>query len=116
MRMLRRKMNKLEAGDAAARAANASRPIALVWTEDNRRIPEDQELAAGEHIAVDVHVLEQAGDFFEGAAPSRYRVEERITTDPNDNGSVYDANGRAVGRVRPTEPPYLDIEWFEAAG
>lgn len=114
MRLIRRKVRKLEA--AAAAEQIETRPVALAWTEDNVRLPEDVELGVGEHVATDIYVLEH-GDFFgPSGMPSRYKVVERVSAADGDTGTVYEGSegGRAIGRVRSADP-FLEIEWFEAA-
>ena len=107
-------MNKLEAAAAADRVE--TRPIALAWTSDTVRVPEDREIGPNEHIATDVYVLED-GDFFgPSGQPSRYRVVERVSAIEGDTGTAYEGEegGRAIGRVV-SASPFLEIEWFETA-
>ncbi|NWG72812.1 MAG: hypothetical protein HXY23_14570, partial [Parvularculaceae bacterium] len=64
----------------------------IVWTQDEERL--EVELAPGEHLAVDVEILEAATE----ANPAQWRTRERATRDPRDFGKVTQ-NGREVGRV-----------------
>ena len=115
MKLLRRKVEKLE----KASAAGSSRPIAIVWTRDNEELPEDVELAPGEHVARDVHVLAKR-DWAKTGQPSEYRIVERIAAG-EDWGGVFDWRGLPVGRVLPAAGEsggggeFIDLEWFEGA-
>lgn len=111
MRLLRRKMAKIEKEHELARAASANRPVALVWTSDNQTVGEI-ELAPDQHIARDVIVIARR-EHKAGQLPSEYRIVERVTEVEGDYGRVEDDGGRIIGKVHASEPPYLDIEWFE---
>lgn len=106
---LLRKVEKME--QEKARAAASGRPIALVWTSDNQTIDESIALEPGQHIARDVQVIREGGG--PGQMPPEYRIVERVTSADGDHGRVEDAAGRIVGKVHASEPPYLDLEWFE---
>ncbi|MGA2270210.1 MAG: hypothetical protein ABSH44_17195 [Bryobacteraceae bacterium] len=66
--------------------------VGLVWTRDESRV--DRALEQGEWIAHDLYEVAAA----EGA-PACSRLVERVTTDGNDLGWVYDPAGQVVGRV-----------------
>jgi hypothetical protein len=110
MRLLRR-VGKAE---KAAAAGKSAQPIALVYTADNQRLPDGYELAPGEHIATDVYVRERH-DFFADGTPDTYKIVERVTSAPGDWGTVRWENGpeTAIGKVRESERPYIDIEWLD---
>lgn len=106
MRLLR-KVNRLAAAAAAAMDPLEGRPLGIVWTRDNQRLPETVEIAAHEHVARDVHVITLGG-----VAP-QYRVVERVA-EGDDWGGVFDWRGVRVGRVHACEADraeLLDIEW-----
>jgi hypothetical protein len=111
MKLLRR-VGKVE---KAVAAGKSSRPIALVYTADNERLPDGRELAEGEHVATDVYVRER-NDFFADGQPDRYKIVERVTSAPADWGVVRWEQGPPVviGRVcRPSEGSFIDIEWLD---
>jgi hypothetical protein len=100
--------------ERANAAGKSSRPIAIVYTADNERVAEGYELAEGEHVACDVYVRER-NDFFLDGQPDRYKIVERITPVEGDYGVVRWEQGPPVviGRVRPSEGSFIDIEWLD---
>jgi hypothetical protein len=110
VRMLR-KVRKLEGSSRARAAAGGADAYAVVWTRDSVKLGPDIELAPEEHVAVDVHVIEEAT----ATMPATYRVVERVSSRNGDQGGVFDAAGRTIGRVHDTDPPYLDLEFFDGS-
>jgi hypothetical protein len=107
MKLIQQKIRKIE----RARAVGSSRPrpVGTAWTSDNVRIDPGHELAEGEHIATDVHVIEPA----QGELPPRWRVVERITTDLEDNGRLYDAEGREIGTAQRVAGHMIKVAEYE---
>lgn len=115
MRMLRR-LESLEKADAAGVSGLAGRPMAVVYTQDNVRLEEGLQLQPGESVAVDVHLLEPDSidallDPKRIVAPPPLRIVERVTTNADDTGGIFES-GRCIGKVHPTARPYLDLEFF----
>lgn len=68
----------------------------ISYTPDNVTV-DASKLAAGELVALDVFVIDRG----------RMRTTERVTTDPDDLGFVYDPDGAMVGRVVEVDRPYF---------
>jgi hypothetical protein len=80
----------------------------IVWTEDEERL--ERELAPGEHVAVDVEILEpETAD-----NPGRWRTRERAARDPEDLGRVT-REGREVGRVARVRGSVIELALTAAA-
>src|SRR5690242_20539070 len=109
MKLIRRKIENLEKAQAAA--SSRARPAGIAWSSDNVRVDPGRELEPGEHIAIDVHVLE-SGDWEGSGQPPRWRVVERITTEPGDTGVLYDVAGQAIGTARRVDASMIEVAEF----
>jgi hypothetical protein len=89
MRLLGR-LNRAAA--KTAKRGSGIRATGIVWTSDEKRLPDLP--AAGEHLAVDVWIDELTAD-----SVKRARIEERHTCHEGDYGYVWHA-GQIVGRVQ----------------
>jgi hypothetical protein len=105
---LTRKVSRLEAGAAAARAEEPA-AIGLIWTQQEKRIDADA-LAAGEYIACDLYYDEEPGQFGAGGVPPTVRTVERVTVWESDLGKVYGPEGERIGRVTAIDGSMLTWE------
>lgn len=105
MRLVRM-IEKAEAAAAERRKAKAI-PAGIIWSVNE--VPYPGTLEAGQHIAVDLHLVEAGGRFYAGM-----RSVERVAAGPGDFGVVYDAAGvEAIGRVVSVEGRFVTIEWAD---
>jgi hypothetical protein len=74
-----------------------------------------ENLGEGEHIAVDVHVLDP-GDWKGSGQPPRWRVVERITTDTADTGVLHNAASQVIGTARRVDGSMIEVAEFTAEG